>query len=251
MSSFVGFPSGAALVRTEFGFDAQSGKFVQYVWEGTQDACNAVYNMLDGADNAIQTNAGGSKWQVTARFGNAAVEGGFEEVVREERLRFNIVQKSIFTHPVLTVGISIDQIKKIKLAVDKESGDYLDGTGEQFSGTELANMADLYRFAVTGVDSFPVYQPIVVVTDTASRDYQWATEFAYYGYTFSTAGMIQDAYLTSGWKNNLPQDQSDLSGFIYGWLKKPPEVVSVGGNKTQLVQEYEYGLWATALLPQA
>lgn len=243
MSTLQGNPI-AVLVRTEFGFDSQSGKFVQYVWEGTQDACNGVYNTLTGADNAIQTNIGGGKWQVTARFGNAAVEGGAEEVVREERLRFNIAQKSIFTHPVLTDGLGDYAIKAVR-----------DAIGTNVSDASIsawgAQQQLLYGLAVRGVDSFPVYQPIVVVTDTASRDYPWATEFAYYGYTFSTAGMIQDAYLTSGWKNRLPQDQSNLTGFIYGWLKKPPEVVSVGGNKTQLVQEYEYGLWAEDLLPSS
>ena len=240
MSTLQGNPI-AVLVRTEFGFDSQSGKFVQYVWEGTQDACNGVYNTLTGADNAIQTNIGGGKWQVTARFGNAAVEGGFEEVVREERLRFNIVQKSIFTHPDLTELMTPEQIREVRDYVDSRA------TPPAFSGDQQV----LYNMAIRGVDSYPVYQPIVVVTDTASRDYPWATEFAYYGYTFSTAGLIQDAYLTSGWKNRLPQDQSNLTGFIYGWLKKPPEVVSVGGNKTQLVQEYEYGLWATVLLPSS
>ena len=241
MSNYVGFTSGAVLVRTEFGFDSQSGKFVQYVWEGTQDACNGVYNTLTGADNAIQTNIGGGKWQVTARFGNAAVEGGAEEVVREERLRFNIVQKSIFTHPVLTELMTISQINDVRKYVDSKE------TPQSFSGDQQV----LYNLAIRGVDSYPIYQPIVTVTDTASRDYPWATEFAYYGYTFSTAGMIQDAILASGWKNRLPDDSSSLAGFIYGWLKKPPEVVSVGGNKTQLVQEYEYGLWSTSLLPQA
>ena len=240
MSTLQGNPI-AVLVRTEFGFDSQSGKFVQYVWEGTQDACNGVYNTLTGADNAIQTNIGGGKWQVTARFGNAAVEGGAEEVVREERLRFNIVQKSIFTHPDLTELMTVSQINDVRKYVDSKE------TPPTFSGDQQV----LYNLAIRGVDSYPIYQPIVVVTDTASRDYPWATEFAYYGYTFSTAGMIQDAYLTSGWKSRLPNDTSNLTGFIYGWLKKPPEVVSVGGNKTQLVQEYEYGLWATVLLPSS
>ena len=242
MSTLQGNPI-AVLVRTEFGFDSQSGKFVQYVWEGTQDACNGVYNTLTGADNAIQTNIGGGKWQVTARFGNAAVEGGVEEVVREERLRFNITQVSIFRHPVLTASLTTAQITFVRKYV--ESNEAI-----TFSFPTAAQRT-LYELAKAGVDSFPVYQPIVVVTDTASRDYPWATEFAYYGYTFSTAGMIQDAYLTSGWKSRLPNDTSNLTGFIYGWLKKPPEVVSVGGNKTQLVQEYEYGLWAEDLLPSS
>ena len=242
MSTLQGNPI-AVLVRTEFGFDSQSGKFVQYVWEGTQDACNGVYNTLTGADNAIQTNIGGGKWQVTARFGNAAVEGGAEEVVREERLRFNIAQKSIFSHPVLTAGLTTAQIKLVRK--------YVESSEEVTFSFPTSAQTTLYELATAGVDSFPVYQPIVVVTDTASRDYPWATEFAYYGHTFSTAGMIQDAYLTSGWKSRLPQDQSNLTGFIYGWLKKPPEVVSVGGNKTQLVQEYEYGLWAEDLLPSS
>lgn len=238
MSTLQGNPI-AVLVRTEFGFDSQSGKFVQYVWEGTQDACNGVYNTLQGADNAIQTNIGGGKWQVTARFGNAAVEGGVEEVVREERLRFNLNQRSIFRHPILTAFMTPEQIKDVRKYVDSRE------TPPAFSGDQTV----LYGYAIAGVDSYPVYNPVVTVTDTASRDYPWNIGFAYVGYTFSTAGMIQDAILASGWKANLPDYTTDLSGFIYGWLKKPPEIVSVGGNKTQLVQEYEHGLWATVLLP--
>ena len=160
MSTLQGNPI-AVLVRTEFGFDSQSGKFVQYVWEGTQDACNGVYNTLAGADNAIQTNIGGGKWQVTARFGNAAVEGGAEEVVREERLRFNLNQRSIFTHPVLTAFMTPEQIREVREYVDSRK------TPPAFS----ADQTVLYEYANAGVDSYPVYNPVVTVTDTASREH--------------------------------------------------------------------------------
>ena len=244
MSNFVGSPY-ATLVRQETGQDKQSGKFVQSVWEGTEDGINGLEAAVASVcDSYLKSPMGGGKWTITARFGAFTLEGVEETPTSEERLRFNVVQKSIFTNPELTGGLTAYQIQVVRKYVD-------DRLPVPESASFLPAQTELYELAMAGVDSYPVYQPVVTVTDTASALYPWTIGFANYGYTYSTAAMIQDAELTSGWAANLPSETSSLTGFTYGWLKKPPEIVTVAGNKTQLVQEYEYGLWADALLPSA
>lgn len=231
----------AVLVRTETGFDRQSGKFLQKVWEGTEQAINGVEAELGLPDYYLKGPAGGGKWTLTARYGAFTEEGNEEVPVNEERLRFNQIQKSIYSNPLFS-SLSTVALNEVRTAVDNR---------EPLPSPSLPLQDALYAIAVAGIDAYMVFQPVVIVTDTASAAYPWDIGFTDYGTIFDTAEMIADAELSSGWKSNLPSGGSPPSGFVYGWLKKPPEIVTVAGNKTQLVQEYEYGLWATALFNQS
>lgn len=231
----------AVLVRVSTGFNKQSGKFIQKRWEGTENAIAAVEaEVALAADDYTKDPEGGARWSLTARFGSFTEEGTEETPVTEERLRFNDIQKSIYAHPTFS-GLSQEQLEAVRRAVD-------DNNGAAFSVTLQQTLYDL---VISGIDSFHVYQPTVIVTDTASENYAWDIGFSDYGKIFTTTSMIADAELGAGWKANLPNDTGAPSGFIYGWLKKPPEIVSVAGNKTQLVQEYEYGLWSDVLYDEA
>lgn len=240
MSSVAGNQS-AVLVRTSRGRDKQSGPFLQKTWEGTETACNGAAAEIIGADYYIIEPAGGGKFNLTARWStNTGEEGIPEPPVREERLRFNETLKSMYSSPAFS-SLTNDEISAVRAAVESSDG----------AAFSVPLQQTLYDLIMVGNDSFPVYQPTVIVTDTAGADYNWNIGFANYGRTFDTANMIADAALTSGWASNLPNETSSDSAFIYGWLKKPPEIVTVAGNKTQLVQEYVYGYWAVAVLPEA
>lgn len=240
MSSVAG-NQNAVLVRSSRGSDKQSGPFLQKTWEGTEAACNGSAAEIIGADYYIIEPAGGGKFSLTARWStNTGEEGAPEPPVREERLRFNETLKSIYSSPAFS-SLTTSQISAVRAAVDSSDG----------AAFSIPLQQTLYDLIVVGIDSYPVYQPTVIVTDTAPSDYAWNIGFSNYGKTFDTPNMISDAALTSGWKNNLPNESSSDSAFIYGWLKKPPEIVTVAGNKTQLVQEYVYGYWALVVLPSA
>jgi hypothetical protein len=231
----------ATLVRVSSGNDPQSGKFIQKYWRGTLDAINATEAELIPL-NVYYTKdpEGGGVWGLTARFSSVTEEGTEEVPVREERLRFNIVQRSIYSHPDFS-SLTTEQVEAVRSAIG-------DVNGATFSAPLQQTLYDLL---LNGVDSWTVYQPTVVVTDTAGATYAWNVGFASYGKVFGTTAMIADAALASGWKSNLPEDTLSQAGLIYGWLKKPPEIVTVAGNKTQLVQEYEYGLWSDVLYDPA
>lgn len=234
----------ATLVRVSSGNDPQSGKFIQKYWRGTFDAINAVEAELISL-NVYYTKdpEGGDVWGLTARFSSVTEEGTEEVPVREERLRFNFVQKSIYSHPQFA-ELNDQELLEVRNAVEEGRllNPPLDAGGL---------MQVLYDLASSGVDSWTIYQPTVIVTDTASAGFAWNVGFDDYGMIFSTADMIADADLNSGWANNLPTGGTAPDGFIYGWLKKPPEIVTVAGNKTQLVQEYEFGLWSDVLYDEA
>jgi hypothetical protein len=231
----------ATLVRVSSGNDPQSGKFIQKYWRGTFDAINAVEAELI-PQNVYYTKdpEGGDVWGLTARFSSVTEEGTEEVPVSEERLRFNFVQKSIYLHPDFA-GLGSEKIQAVRSAVD---------SGAETLFIDIVQDT-LYNLVLNGVDSWTIYQPTVIVTDTASAGFAWNIGFDDYGMIFSTVNMIADADLNSGWANNLPTGGTPPSGFIYGWLKKPPEIVTVAGNKTQLVQEYEFGLWSDVLYDQA
>lgn len=240
MSSIQGNP-GAVRTKTEFGYDRQSGKFVQITWEGTQDAIAGNVANIGNPDSYLMGPTGaGSVWQLVARYGNTEVEGGGSEVpVREERLRWNIVTKSIFQSP--RFALSDEEISILRKVIDDN---------RKFSDLEISQISEdglvLFAMAKRGVESIYVNQPVVVVTDTASAEYAWDIGFDNVGKIFDTQDMIADAELVSGWKANLPNEGAPNEFFLYGWHKKPPEITTAGVNRTQLVQEYEYGLWHVA-----
>lgn len=229
--------SAAILVKTSTGFDRQSGKFVQKMWRGTEDAISSVEATLVGADHYTKDPEGSGIWTLTARWSAFTDEGTVETPVQEERLRFNIIQKSLYAHPSFA-SLTNDQLAAVRKAVNETT------EGASFT---VPLQQSLYDLLISGIENFNVYQPVVVVTDTASADYPWNIGFQDYGTIFTTAAMIADADLGSGWAGNLPASGAGPGGLTYGWLKKPPEIVTTGGNKSQLVQEYEFGLWSDTL----
>lgn len=237
MSSIAGNPDlvEQPIVR---GRNAQTGPYIIRSWKGTEDACNAGLDELTGFDNAEVTGGDNAVYTLSARFaGVDPVEPQNEVPVHEERLHFNRVTKSIYNHP------NYADITPATMALIRQAVDNRQTVPASLVGAAL----ELYELAVAGVESFTIDVPVVVVTDTASAGFLWTIGFSNVGKIFSTDGMIADADLNSGWADNLPQDNA-ASGFIAGWKKGPPEISTVGGNRSQLVQEYEYdAAWVEAL----
>jgi hypothetical protein len=245
MSDIQGNP--AAILKIEYGYDRQSGPYVQKTWRGTQAAIVGIAATVGDADSYIYGQSGdGATWQISARYGRNTEEGGTETPVGEERLRFNQIQKSIFDVPVFA------SVRESTKRYIQAYADNADDDGELRNQIEIDPLDGddalaLWDLVSAGVKEQIVYQPVVIVTDTASASYAWNIGFDNYGRILSTAAMISDADLESGWVSNLPSDTSPDPAYVYGWLKSPPEIVSAGGNRSQLVQEFIYGLWAKAL----
>jgi len=221
------------------GKDGQTGPFITRTWKGTEDACNAALDEIIGADHA-EVTGDGAVYTLTARFANDPNSDPTPEVPQhEERLHFNRVSKSIYEHPNYA-GLSFGTKAVIRQAMEEHA------TASPASIAGNAPAIELYQLLLEGVESFVVNQAVVIVTDTASAGFAWTIGFGDVGKVFSTSAMIADADLSSGWAVNLPVG-SGSSLFHSGWLKGPPEITTVGGNRSQLVQEYEFGLWTADL----
>lgn len=237
MSSLQGNPA-LVLQPVTIGRDASSGPFYQYTWKGTEEACNAAFNEIIGADH-YEISGDGAVYTLTARFSSNPFETQPDVPVREERLHFNRVTKSIYEHPNYA-GLSFSTKAVIRQAMQ----DNATASPAELAGNLPAQ--ELYALLLEGVESFIVNQPVVIVTDTASALFPWAVGFTNVGSILSTSAMIADADIESGWASNLPVGVG--SAFLHqGWLKGPPEITTVGGNRSQLVQEFEYGHWTADL----
>lgn len=104
----------------------------------------------------------------------------------------------------------------------------------------------IYKLIEGGVRSVRVTVPTLRV----SR--QLATFSAVYA-SISNSGRIFSATTINSENSDQPYDlppsatvTKDGVNFIYGWFKKFPSSQQVGGNKFNISQEWEYGLWPVA-----
>lgn len=97
-----------------------------------------------------------------------------------------------------------------------------------------------------GVTSQKIFQPVLKETQTTSNIYAIAASFDNVGQIISTATLSSS--LPNALAFTMPPDPvNGKSGFAYGWLKNYPNVTVSAFNKTQIIQEYEFGLWNTTM----
>lgn len=246
-----------SLVKVSDGWEAQSGPFTELLYRGTETGIAGKLGEL-GSPSSYVRDHNGPAWELRVRYAdNSGTTGDPEIPTREERLHWNRPTQSIFKDPRWAT-ITDAEMAALRKALDERvelgalsvrtfQSPPFDASGQGFTTTFSTLGKTLYSLMLAGVESSIVYQPVVIVTQTASAAFAWTMNFNHYGWLFDTVSMRADAGLTAGWAGNLPEETSPKTGFIFAWLKSPPELNTVAGNKTQLVQEYEYGLWPEIL----
>jgi hypothetical protein len=140
------------------------------------------------------------------------------------------------------VPLTIDFFKN--LTPDPAGGN---GTGN------AANALSVYQLMVQGVRSHPVDQPILRRTIVTSQRYAVAMALTNLRKIISTTSLLSleqvpnDSlfYDPGSGQLLLPQDVSANTALAYGWYKTFPTVQQIALLKWQVVQEWQYGLWAT------
>ena len=121
---------------------------------------------------------------------------------------------------------------------------------------EPANTAfAIYNLMVKGVKAIRVYAPILTRRVTVSSKYSTAVPVTNVGRILKSSTMVTSAGngesvpdtflipLNSAPFTNTPAD----TAFAYGWLKGYPVLVASAGGRTELTQEFQFGLWSTLL----
>ena len=128
-----------------------------------------------------------------------------------------------------------------------------DKTALDSSVTDPAEL-DLYALLAHGVKSVRVSSPVVRRTRITASSYTVKASDTNMGKILTTAQMTSLENAPSTVLFNLPSSGSvNASGVTAqsGWYKKPAKVAQQGDGRWQIVQEYEYDIWATRLYASA
>lgn len=119
-------------------------------------------------------------------------------------------------------------------------------TNASFTGDAL----ELYKLIAKGVQSVMVFQPILRHTLSVSNRWEVAASLTNIRKIISTTSMSGLENIP-GWIYQSMPDEIPAIGHAttlnYGWFKMPPSITVVAYNRTQIVQEWQYGLWSTLL----
>ena len=244
MSSCAGQP--LVLCKTRRGSNRQSGPFTEYIYEGDHDSIYGLSAEIDteGKADDWQIDHDGNKYQLKARYSDNQSGTGNETPVDEVRLHGNRVMQPIYDHPKYA-AVTAEEKRTIRNAIQNPT------PGDDPEDDLSVLGFELYNLLLLGVAHFIVYQPILVRVRIASAtfDFTHETNTAYekVGRIIKPASISADAALGDNAYFGLPAAGDDIAGKAWGWLKHYPEYTQAAGNKGVLTQEWEFGLWSTAI----
>ena len=234
--------------------DSTGGRQVFAVYSGPQAAIISASFLLDASNTPYNIDGIGPRWELEHRLTDVFGETPSEAVTRVERLRYNKLSKPLINHPSLAElqRDTKELVRRIHTHTEE-----LDWNGQIVPRIQLENpdnalvILAFLDLLFKGQDDFIVREASVIVTETSIYNHPWSINVQNVGHVFTTAQMRSDAELISSWAANLPQDGPDPSGYQYGWVKESPEIETAASDRSQLIREYNYGLWNSILYPPA
>lgn len=260
MSVKTGLP-GPWLQPSEYSLN-ESGQFATVAWEDVDpDKINSM---------AAQFDAQGFSYRVTHNFGKHRLELYLSynpDVVNEVPVSLweyigNEVQKNVLaaTSPASFVSIAstltvlnVEVITKAlsgqfpdKAPIDAAGVTHLDASC--FTDGNAANALKLYNMMQCGVDDVIVQAPTLRHTQIVSLVYPLTLSKINVGRILTTSTLVSMENPPNWATNGVPNDPPPplLSGFslAYGWRKGSPHIQQIARQKTQLIQEFQYGLFS-------
>lgn len=242
----------------------ESGNFDTWSFESNNKG--QIYNLAAYFAQTI-----GLSYDVTESFGKFRLDVYFPWNTRGIDPRTDLVVKWEFfaqrvekdllsarvENPTSIALLSSNQVQEIRqLLLDPPDGTlkpFPIATDFQKSGeTNGALALSIYALMQQGVTAFPVEQPILRRTWTTSN--QYGTQYALIntGRILSSATLAATENLPGALLFNIPNfswidPNPNAPSLAYGWYKRFPTIQQVALLKWNIVQEWEYGLWATLL----
>lgn len=136
-------------------------------------------------------------------------------------------------------SITDDDKRKIRNAINSPDPD----ASPSLTGDALT----LYKLMLGGVRSGRINQPTLRVSKLVSGSYPVQASISNVGRIISTNTLTVQENIPGTLLFQLPNFSTSKSGFAYGWYKKFPNVQQSGGNRWNVSQEWEYGLWVPFL----
>lgn len=255
---------GAIPQPFEIRYDPRTGGTTESKWRGPYNYLLPIKLNLDanGWTTHLSSPNNGASWQLDATIAAifSSITGILDNPVDQWELTSNKVEVDFLNaqSPLvnsLTAGDIFLLSNFISQQVDVGDVTWL-STGVPTLPNYNLGAAGVYTLSsngetalaliLSGVKSFPVFQPVLRQTRTTSNIYAIAASTANVNSIFSTAEVTSLINVPVAFA--VPPDPIyGKLGFAYGWQKDFPNVVSAAGVKTQIITEYEFGLWNTSM----
>jgi len=234
----------------EFGWD-DSGPYLIRTWQGTRAAITAKYIECVAAGAKCSVKQGMAVDTLSARWSNVdGSGGGSSEVVNDWEFFAGVVQKDFMEADTSAIrDLSADDKAQMKYLIANPPATPDDVPA--WSAETGTNAAAIYALVQAGLRSIDVNAPTVRHTQTVSNSYAIKASLTNVGRIFTSGQLISDEAMPGDLLFNLPTDISSKANLIYGWFKMHPTIRLSARQKTQIVQEWTYGLWPCPLLYQA
>ena len=249
---------GVQLQPLQYGKN-DSGNYTILTYESAdKEAIGAMVSML--------TATGGANYEVTESFGKSRLTihtpytlfGLDPRTDRVELWEFfaqhaekDLLEASVESQIIST--LSTLNIQTIRLYLQSppnvKDGDP-DVDLSSFTDGNPANALEVYQLMLAGVRSYPIEQPVIRHTITTSNRYSINRSLANVRAILSTQSLLAFNNIPNALLFNIPNDVSNNPSFAYGWRQLFPTAQQVALLKWQIVQEWQYGLWATLIWGQ-
>lgn len=143
-------------------------------------------------------------------------------------------------------GLSDSERKLLRNRINGQDVDAPVGASTTFN--------ELYKLIDAGVRSFRINVPTLRVSKLVSGSYPVKASLSNVGRIITTDTLQIQESIPSTLLFNLPASYSVTKHgftFVYAWYKTQPNVQQAGGNRWNVSQQWEYGLWPVKLFGTA
>lgn len=262
MSNLTGLP-GPWLQPSEYG-RTEVGQFATVPYEDVDpNKINALAAQFDrlGYRYRVTHNFGKHRLEVYLSYNNNDVETPVDLWEYNDRgVSKDVLQAA--TNTGITGTLSAANISVIRNALngtfptnapkDSTGTQTLDASANSFADGNPAKALIIYTLMKSGMQDYIVQSPILTHTQSVSYIYPITLSLTNVGKLISTTTLLMletpPSWAVFGLPNTAPPTFADGKNFVFAWYKLGPKINQIANQKVQIVQEFQYGLWPTAVL---
>jgi hypothetical protein len=229
----------------EISYSPSSGWSKSIGIDGPKLAVRALLNQLAGLGYAFTYKSDqGPKAAITVQTVGVASAGETENPTLAWEYFAGVAEIDV-------LEADIANVNSITSTADKKIlRDAINGTVPEDSGL-TGNANTLFELIKGGLRNFRVNIPTLRVSKLVSGGYPVKASLTNVGRIITTNTLTIQENIPGTLLFNLPSYTSSKSGYVYAWYKKFPNVQQSGGNRWNVSQEWEYGLWTTFMYGSA
>lgn len=216
---------------------------------------NALAASYDAAGYNYNVEHGFAKSKLTVQFSYNYQQQGQEtpvdvwEYVGQEAQK-DLLSASVFTGITATLSLKNQELIRAALASDfSNTASKTNLVQADFTDGNAANAFTLYNLMKAGYTDEIVQVPAIRHTQIVSLIYPITLSKTNIGRIISTSTLISLENPPNWAVTGLPTDVPPTFATInvaYGWRKCSPTIQQIAYRKTQIIQEFQYGLWPIA-----